>query len=597
MRLRTRILAISIATALPILICAVLTAALFVEGQNANLISAAKTRNRAMLAAVEADLQGAVGMLQALGNALDKESSEQTRQSLARLLATQALMRSVVVVDSDGRRLASTMSSDDSREARAAFQPQLVLEVLNTQRVVIGDLLMPTAAGSAPGIALLVPIVRDGHARFVIGAVLPIEPFQRLFDHQQLPPGWVSGLVDRRGQLIARIPYQPPGNLASDDYLRHVRTAPEGWYRGRTIEGEDTFTAFLQSDLTGWSIGYAVPAQTVLWGAVRSGWLIGGGIVLSTLAAAGIAMRLGRRIDRPVAQLIGSASALGAGAVPAAVESSITEVAHLSQALVGAGETIVARDAQLRQSEDALRRQADELRVADENKSRFLAQLGHELRNPLAVLANTLAILQRGPQPLEQKPALEMMGRQIRHMTHLINDLLDVSRIAQGQLTLHIECVAMQTVVREALEIARPVLDQRGQRVPISEPAELLFVNGDAVRLAEVVANLIHNASKFSPEHSAIEIKLSRDDAEVLLAVRDSGVGFERETALRIFDPFVQLHAPRSGAGAGLGIGLSVVKSLIDLHGGRVAAHSEGPGRGAIFTVRLPRAKEPVADS
>lgn len=538
-----------------------------------------------MLAAVESELRGAIGTLQAMGDALGSDGPAEIRQDVVRLLATHASLRSVVVHDGDGRRIVSVSDGADGTEMDTAFRPQTVREVLDTRATRIGDLLTGAAPGSEPGIPILVPIVRGGRADFVVGAVMPAASFQRLFELQQLPAGWVSGLVDRRGQLIARVPAKPAGSFASEDYLRHSRAAHEGWYRGRTIEGNDTFTAFLGSTLTGWSLGYAVPAETVMWGTMRSGWLIAGGILLSMVSAAGVALWLGRRVDQPVSRLIKAAGALGAGAVPPAVESSITEVVRLSQALVTAGQTIAARDRQLRDSEDVLRRQAVELRTADENKSRFLAQLGHELRNPLSALANGVGILRRSPP--DPAPSLAMMERQIGHMSHLINDLLDVSRIAQGQLVLDIRRVAVQIVVRDALEIARPALDHKGQQVRVERPSGLLFVEGDAVRLAEVLSNLVHNASKFSPTGAAIEIGVERAGGEVVLTVRDFGIGFDPDAAGRVFDLFVQLGPPDSTA-AGLGIGLAVVKSLVELHGGRVGAHSEGPGQGATFTIRLP---------
>src|SRR6185503_12203433 len=258
--------------------------------------------------------------------------------------------------------------------------------------------------------------------------------FQALLERQSMPSQWVSGLVDGRGRLIARMPAKAAGSVASDDYLRHVKDADEGWYRGRTLEGDDTYTAFLKSPLTGWSIGFAIPADAVVGGPWRAVWLMGGGIALSLVATALIVLWLSRRIVGPMHELAHAATLLGSGRTPPALMSDIDEVKLVSVSLVKAGEAIAARDRELHKTEAELRQQTAELLQADANKRRFLAVLGHELRNPLAPLRNGLAILKKSADAAVRDDVQAMMDRQVVQMTRLIEDLLDVHRIDRGQL-------------------------------------------------------------------------------------------------------------------------------------------------------------------
>lgn len=316
-----------------------------------------------------------------------------------------------------------------------------------------------------------------------------------------------------------------------------------------------------------------------------------GGLALSIAAAAVIAIGLSRRIALPLSQLASAAASLAEGTEKPVVQSNIDEVRLLSSAFADASHILVARDKELRRSSEELRKQAAELREADANKSRFLALLAHELRNPLAPLRNGLAILKKAGIAPEREGTRAMMERQIEHMARLIDDLLDVSRIDRGQIELHRERVALDTLVSHAIDSAKPGIDGKQQQLIARFARAALHVDGDPVRLTQVISNLLQNAAKFSPPRSRIEIELTRDGDEAVLTVKDSGIGFDPASSSRIFELFVRLDEDR-GASGGLGIGLTIVKSLVEMHGGRVRAHSDGAGQGATFEVRLPLSKE-----
>jgi signal transduction histidine kinase/ActR/RegA family two-component response regulator len=245
--------------------------------------------------------------------------------------------------------------------------------------------------------------------------------------------------------------------------------------------------------------------------------------------------------------------------------------------------------------ENELAQRAYLLERADSNKSRFLATLSHELRNPLAPLRNGLAILRKHGSP-EYANVIAMMDRQLRQMVHMVDDLLDVSRIDRGKIELRRERVPVDAVVSAAIDTARPNIDAKAHELVVRFAQKALHVEGDPVRLAQIVANLLINAAKFTSPKGRIELSLRDVDTQLEITVRDNGVGIEPAELPRVFEMFVQLGQGADGAG-GLGLGLALVKSLVELHGGRVEARSDGRGTGAEFTVRLPLAAAPAESS
>ncbi len=243
-----------------------------------------------------------------------------------------------------------------------------------------------------------------------------------------------------------------------------------------------------------------------------------------------------------------------------------------------------------REQLSTLRRQAES---ASRAKDEFLAMLSHELRNPLAPIATAIQLMKlRGAQV----PELGTLERQTAHLARLVDDLLDVSRITQGKIELRRRPVEVSEAVLRAMEMAGPMLEPRAHPVDIREvPRSGLLVQADPDRLAQVVFNLLANAAKYSEAGSPIAVRAWGDGGRVHLSVRDQGVGIARDMIARVFDMFVQQEQTIARSQGGLGLGLTIVRSLVEMHGGRVSAHSAGPGQGAEFTVELPAAGESTA--
>jgi PAS domain S-box-containing protein len=235
------------------------------------------------------------------------------------------------------------------------------------------------------------------------------------------------------------------------------------------------------------------------------------------------------------------------------------------------------------------------LRDADLRKDEFLATLAHELRNPLAPIRNAVQIMHLSRDEAMQANARNIIERQLRQMVHLVDDLLDVSRISQGKVELRLEQVDVADAVSDAVETSRPLIDKARHHLGMRlAPPRALMVAADRTRLCQIVANLLNNAAKYTPEGGHIQVLAERDGGDVVIAVQDSGIGLSPETLPRVFDMFSQVDRSRERAQGGLGIGLALVKRLVEMHGGSVAAHSDGPDRGCRFVVRLPLIRDPV---
>ncbi len=239
--------------------------------------------------------------------------------------------------------------------------------------------------------------------------------------------------------------------------------------------------------------------------------------------------------------------------------------------------------------EDNLRRLATDLSEADRRKNEFLAMLAHELRNPLAPISNAARALRMGAGDRQAvQSAAEMLERQVSQMARLVDDLLDMSRMTRGRIELRLERVELAPIVHQAAEAARALYRSLNHELIVTMPAKPLYLNADPMRLTQVIGNLLNNAAKFTDQGGHIVLTVESQDGQAILKVRDDGIGIAREHIPGIFDMFAQLDTSLERSRDGLGIGLTLVKTLVEMHGGTVDVHSDGPGLGSEFVVRLP---------
>ncbi len=275
------------------------------------------------------------------------------------------------------------------------------------------------------------------------------------------------------------------------------------------------------------------------------------------------------------------------GYLVVAFNAMLAEIGRRAQALEESNRALQQEMAERRGAEKALL-------AADQRKDEFLATLAHELRNPLAPLSTALELLRMsGSDAATLTPAREVMERQLRQLVRLVNDLLDISRITTGKMTLKKERVDLTDVVTSALEAARPLIETRRHRLDVVLPPGPVTLYADSTRVAQVFLNLLNNAAKFTDVGGSIRFAAEVKSGELLVRVTDTGIGISAKMLPVIFEMFAQADRSLERAQAGLGVGLTLVRHLAELHGGSVIAHSDGPGRGSEFTVRLPVIAQP----
>jgi signal transduction histidine kinase len=457
-------------------------------------------------------------------------------------------------------------------------------------------------------ISVDVPVTLQDGRRYVVSQLFDARYFQRAFDAGSLERDWVVTIFDANGISLAR-------NLGAADYVgKPVREAlyaaarehESARLRVTTRDGIDVYSVVRRAPLSGWTVAIGVPVDEIEAPA-RTATLFAALSMLALMGLAiGIAVFLAKRLSLGLAQAQDAARRLGAGAVlatPAAalaparpsgvneIDGLLADLGRSSAALArerGARERLEQEREGLLQAEQAARRLAE---AQSQAKDQFLAMLGHELRNPLAAIAGALAVSDMAAaKPELLAHAREISRRQLRHLTRIVDDLLDVRRILSGKVVLDKRLLDAGALLRQCVE-TKTVVDAGAHAWQVEIPAPAaLQVNADETRLGQVFDNLLHNAIKYTPEGGAITVRAWREEDAAVIEIADTGVGIAAETLPQIFEPLVQGPTGIDRAQGGLGLGLALVRELSALHGATVSAHSDGPGHGCVFTLRLPLA-------
>jgi signal transduction histidine kinase len=453
--------------------------------------------------------------------------------------------------------------------------PSALQEVLRTGKAVNSDLLFGLVAGRLL-FTMNVPVFREGRIRYVLNAAFEPEVMTRFLQESPQFKGVPAWIYDRRGFIVGRWRDADKyvGHRVPAQQMENLRTRDAGVATGETAEGIALYYSFARSPVTGWTASMGAERKE-LDRAVRTGWIVGGALMLGgVLLGLALALSIAGRLRRAI---VGLAAAASRGEPPQPGGLRTREIELLERAVIDAAQ---ARDARAR------REQAE---AASETKDRYIATLSHELRNPLAALNNAVYLLGM-ESGAEAKPTLEMMQRQIAQLTRMVNDLLDVSRVTHGKITLQSAPVDLVQVIGLAIETAEPAL--RGNRLRLSRtlPSGPVTVQGDAARLLQVFSNLLDNAAKFTPAGGDIGVALAREGAEAVATVSDNGVGIEASFLPKMFEAFTQADTRLERTTSGLGLGLALARQIVEAHGGRISAASAGRGLGSRFTVRLPLA-------
>jgi signal transduction histidine kinase/ActR/RegA family two-component response regulator len=439
------------------------------------------------------------------------------------------------------------------------------------------------------------PVQIKDKRRFLVNVWTYARRLSELIPKKDVPNSWLISVFDRDGVTIAR-------NIDGDKFIgepplekqrKAVLSRYEGASRGAVRGGMEVYGYWYRSPTTGWTVAVGVPVAEVHRAAVRSVSLTILGFVVAIIVAAFGAILVSRRLVRAIQRVAESATLLGASQVPPIENLQITEMNGLQRSLHQVGLMLAESEAgRVRYLEDCEKARAAAVQaqaIAEEqNKSKdeFLAMLGHELRNPLAAIASGVTVLNLPNVSNELSAKTKtIISRQTKHLTYLVDELLDAHRILSGKITLMKSPVDLQVAVQNCLAAfeARGATSRHQLKINVSSA----LIEADPTRVEQIIGNLVDNAVKYTPEGGSIAVQVKAEGDVAIFSVEDTGIGIAPELLPKAFDVFVQGKVINRVKG-GLGIGLAVVNSLAKQHGATLTAESPGPGLGSTFTVRFP---------
>lgn len=593
MRIRVQLAWMMVAVVAPLALVAGLSVALLLQTQRQVHTERHLERVRALRLALDTELEATIRLLRTLteptttGEAARLAGETELDNRLGRVLAQHPRWSSLAVVTATGERVA--------QQQRAGTGPAPTLDEA-TRLLVLGGRL-PAVSGLVPAgdgvhfyTFVAVPeVVGDQVARLVVVGIEQRDWLGFLRSYPIADDATLT-LVDTNGLVIARTLNNERwvGRSASPQLRQEAARSREGSFMGLGLEGQQFHSAFSRLSVAPWTLATGVPSESLRADLRDQTLLMVGGLLLAAGVAAGGAAFMGRRIVRALDALaevsrVTVADPGGPAQKPLPIDEAETVRRKLLDALA---DLLNARTEAELAREQAVR--------ANKGKDEFLAMLAHELRNPLSAMSASVALLEaRNATPQTNQHAQEVLKRQVRQMSMLVNDLLDAARASSGKLSLREADVELSQLVGSVVQAFRNA--GRTRHLAVHTSLQPVMVRGDAMRLEQIVANLLDNAAKFTPAGGDVHMVLARTDSQAVLTVADTGAGIDPPLLRTLFDPFTQAETGLDRARGGLGLGLHVVRGLVELHGGTIEASSPGVGRGAKFTVRLPVLGESAA--
>ncbi len=591
MRIRGQLALMMGAVVAPIAVLALVSLAALIQLQRDFELQRVLERVSALRLALDTEIAGTIRVLKTLSDvptadgAIVVDEQADLGARLARVLGTNPMWSAVALLDANGTPLARQLPAApapnpaNTPATTPATTPPLdaatLAELRRTLEPVASNL-QPAAGGHGAATTIAVPLLREGTLRGIACVTVDQRAWLGFLRSHTISTGATLTLNDRDGLIIARTlnPEQWAGKPSHPDYLKRIAGREQGSFTNTGLEGQRFYSAFSRLKTSGWVLGSGVPADEVDRAQTVPASLTVLGVVLAAGTAGLLALLLGRRVSQSMSRLSAEASDAASGlslphSEPLALEEA-EEVRRLMRATL--------------RNESRARAEAER---ASRAKDEFLAMLAHELRNPLSAMRSAIALLElERATPEVQRRAREVLSRQTGHMTALINEMLDAARLATGKITLDRRPMDLAEAVRRVVQTFDDAGRTRHLKVITElQPAPVL---GDETRLEQVASNLLDNAAKYGAGGGELHLSVVREGGEAVLTVADRGGGIGPELLPHIFEPFSQAERTMDRSQGGLGLGLTVVRGLVEQHGGRVQAFSEGLGRGARFVVRLP---------
>ncbi|MBL1178055.1 hybrid sensor histidine kinase/response regulator [Pantanalinema sp. GBBB05] len=557
---------------------------------------------RNLAATVERELSGTTRTLQALASSrhLNQDDLQTFYTEAQRVVQTQTTWISVTLITPQGQPLMNTRFPF-GKPLPPVIEQESLQQVVKTHRPVAGNLTQSKLEPDLVTIPVRIPVIRNDTPEYILTAIITQKALAQVVNEQNTVDGeWTRTVVDGQGVVVARTrnPQRFVGRRGTPSFLQRIRQSTEGIYRDTTLEGVQVYVAFSRVGDSPWTAAVTVPID-IIQGPSRQamGIVLGSGLALLLISGVG-AFMLSRQISRSITSAALAAEALAKGEYPKVSPLSIKEVVLLGQSLQFAADLLSQREQERTENLKRAEAARAEAEATNRIKDEFLAVLSHELRTPLNPILGWSKLLRTGRLDATKTAlALETIERNAKLQTQLIEDLLDVSRIMQGKLNLNMAPVNLSSIIKAAIETVQLAAEAKSIQIQIQLEPEIGQVLGDTARLQQVIWNLLTNAVKFTAEGGQIQIHLKRLGSQAQIQVSDTGKGVHPDFLPYVFEYFRQEDGKTTRKFGGLGLGLAIVRHLVELHGGTVAADSAGEDQGATFTVRLPlfqaKAKEP----
>jgi signal transduction histidine kinase len=606
LRLRTLLTVLVIVTTLPIAAFAGWLISRSSAQQQALVDRQNIEQARAVSVAVDTEIESTIASLRVLGLLESINAADKTEfiQIAGRILSLHPGWHSVRLLDRNLNVIAGTSAAP---AGSPIVKPDWGGEVIASGRPAISRVVHDPVSGEWT-VSIGVPVNRGNAGPYVLAAKVYARMFNEVLQRQKVPPGGVVTLLDATPHIVARTrnPEKYVGQSPTPDFVARSRAAAEGSWRTVLLEGTRAYSAWSRSSITGWTVGIGLPSEPIdapLRRSFQALLIAGFGVCATGLV---LAMILGRRLVATQSAAAAAARSLAQGDPVQAFDSNIAEAHELANGLRDAAAILEKRlrerdhaqaeadrhRAALLERETSARREAESLNRA---KDEFIATVSHELRTPLNVIFGWVAILrERSLDADAQAQALEIIDRNLRVQVRLIEDLLDMSRAIRGSVSLNLQPLDVAAALDSAIETLRPTAEARRIAIHASSPRDPAVASADPLRLQQVFWNVLSNALKFTPAGGRVEAGIAIEDGDAIIRVSDSGEGIAPDFLPYVFDRFRQEDADLTRAHPGLGLGLSLVRHITELHGGSITAHSDGKGKGATFTIRLPLLGRPA---
>jgi signal transduction histidine kinase len=605
MRLRTHYWLLAISIVLPVAVFCSIALEMLLTAQRATAMRHIEESARSAALEIDAEIRRAQSVLRVLANSHSLASADLRRFHQEASAANAGHGGWIILYERSGQQLVNTRLPFGA-PLPVRPDPGVVAQQLDTGNGLVSGVKWGLDL-KRTFVTVELPVVTAAGDRRVIAQAFTPAYFEQSFKGRTIPPSWIGRVIDGSGVVVAQGGGVdgPSGTRMPADQLARVHSAAAGTLRHEADSGAGLVAYFVHSALSDWTVMVSAPEAEINAAVVQGMSVAIAGFVLALGMALLLGVYTGRRLVRFVSSASKAARALG-GAKPVSGlrHSNIGEMEALNDAIRDADMRLRAEmetraSVELERNELLVRERAAREHAERQNaaKDEFLALLGHELRNPLAAIVSAVAVLDHSSQPgmpVEAADAARgVLRRQSAHLRSLVDDLLEVNRALMGKLTLNRRELDLADVTRGCLETL-----QTGGRLnnhSLELRAAPAPVYADATRLAQVIDNILDNALKYSPAGTAIEVQVAQLDGMAQLTVRDQGLGIAPELLPHVFNAFVQGEQTLQRAQGGLGIGLTLVRRLVEMHGGTISITSPGRGRGACVTVRLPLRPGPAS--